>query len=480
MAGNGHRGRRRQARRQRRCRAAPYLWHVAQAGHAGLRGLLRVPLAQDNATREALGARMAAALRRGRLTIAALGDSITAGHDNFYNQSWVPQLRGLLAAPLQEVGIELVVENFAVGNMGEYPWTAGCLNHRLGDRLARAVDLVTWNWALYDDAPCAREHFLAEVAALPGRPIILQLQDHDVPLHACVGERVRRAQAALGSRLLGRGRANLARERIFPRRGLRAGGRGGRALSGDQRGRRPRRAQERRGRGRAACASEGGTPAATSWRPRRPPWAMRRRVRSWLPRARRPILTRRRGVRGGARKGREFSLAPGAPGPPAHRERRGDVAARRPPRGRRRRAARGAGAAREAGSAGEVRAADGLVFVACGPVAWGPARHARGCAGRLARHGGQNRTRLPRALAREDGRLRRQHRREERARRRPRRGRARPRGRRAARRSASPRHRRDFGDLSSLVDFHAGATVSPSSSASLRAAATAARSTGAS
>merc|ERR1711938_138587 len=59
--------------------------------------------------------------------------------------------------------------------------------HRLGDRLARAVDLVTWNWALYDDAPCAREHFLAEVAALPGRPIILQLQDHDVPLHACRG-----------------------------------------------------------------------------------------------------------------------------------------------------------------------------------------------------------------------------------------------------------------------------------------------------
>ena len=156
-------------------------------GTQGCDGLLRIPLAQDNATREALGAKMAAALRRGKLTIAALGDSITAGHDNFYNQSWVPQLRELLAAPLQEVGIKLVLHNFAVGNMGEYPWTAGCLNHRLGDRLARAVDLVTWNWALYDDAPCAREHFLADVAALPGRPIILQLQDHDVPLHACRG-----------------------------------------------------------------------------------------------------------------------------------------------------------------------------------------------------------------------------------------------------------------------------------------------------
>ena len=156
-------------------------------GTQGCDGLLRVPLAQDNATRAALGEKMAAALRRGRLTVAALGDSITAGHDNFYNQSWVPQLRGLLEAPLQEVGIELFIENFAVGNMGEYPWSAGCLLHRLGDRLARAVDLVTWNWALYDDAPCAREHFLAEVAALPGRPMILQIQDHDVPLHACRG-----------------------------------------------------------------------------------------------------------------------------------------------------------------------------------------------------------------------------------------------------------------------------------------------------
>ena len=91
------------------------LW--PKPGTQGCDGLLRVPLAQDNATAAALGAKMAAALRRGRLTVAALGDSITAGHDNFYNQSWVPQLRELLAAPLQEVGIELVLHNFAVGNM---------------------------------------------------------------------------------------------------------------------------------------------------------------------------------------------------------------------------------------------------------------------------------------------------------------------------------------------------------------------------
>ena len=41
-------------------------------GTQGCDGLLRVPLAQDNATRAALGEKMAAALRRGRLTVAAL------------------------------------------------------------------------------------------------------------------------------------------------------------------------------------------------------------------------------------------------------------------------------------------------------------------------------------------------------------------------------------------------------------------------
>ena len=271
-------------------------------GTQGCDGLLRVPLAQDNATREALGARMAAALRRGRLTIAALGDSITAGHDNFYNQSWVPQLRGLLAAPLQEVGIELVVENFAVGNMGEYPWTAGCLNHRLGDRLARAVDLVTWNWALYDDAPCAREHFLAEVAALPGRPIILQLQDHDVPLHACRGGS---ACVALKRRLdhdFWDAGARIWRENAFFLGEAYVPGDAEAALLAEINAGGGRGARKRGAGGAAACASEGGTPAATSWRPRRPPRdAPPRAVR--LPRARRPILTRRR-LRGGRREER--------------------------------------------------------------------------------------------------------------------------------------------------------------------------------
>ena len=147
------------------------------------------------------------------------------------------------------------------------------------------MDLVTWNWALYDDAPCAREHFLAEVAALPGRPIILQLQDHDVPLHARGGAR-RRAQRRLDHDFWDAG-ARLARERIFLGEAYVPGDAEAALLAEINAAAAAARA--RGAGGAAACASEGGTPAATSWRPRRPPRAMRRRVRSWLPRARGPF-----------------------------------------------------------------------------------------------------------------------------------------------------------------------------------------------
>ena len=31
--------------------------------------------------------------------------------------------------------------------------------------LARTADVVTWNWAMYNDAECEREHFLSQVAS---------------------------------------------------------------------------------------------------------------------------------------------------------------------------------------------------------------------------------------------------------------------------------------------------------------------------
>ena len=253
-------------------------------GTQGCDGLLRVPLAQDNAIpkRSARGWRRRCGVGSSRSRRSA---TRSRPGTTTYNQSWVPQLRGLLAAPLQEVGIELVVENFAVGNMGEYPWTAGCLNHRLGDRLARAVDLVTWNWALYDDAPCARGALPRRGSRrCPGGPSSCSCRTTMSRSTRCRGERVRRAQAALGSRLLGRGRANLARERIFLGEAY-VPGDAEAALLAEINAGGGRGARKSGAGGAAACASEGGTPAATQLAAAAAALGMRRRVRSWLPRA---------------------------------------------------------------------------------------------------------------------------------------------------------------------------------------------------
>ena len=139
------------------------LWPVP--GSRGCGGLLHAPLAQDARTAALLGEKLRRAAGRGAFVVAAFGDSITAGHDNFYNQSWVPQLTALLGPFLAAFGVDLVVENFAVGNIGEYPFSGGCLRSRLGETLARTADVLTWNWAMYGDPDCAMEQFLMDAYA---------------------------------------------------------------------------------------------------------------------------------------------------------------------------------------------------------------------------------------------------------------------------------------------------------------------------
>lgn len=153
------------------------MWPRRSRGGGGCDGLLRDPLfgvgVSDEAARGQLGRRISRAVRkRKKLTVVLLGDSVAAGHDNYYNQSFGPLLVELLGPALAAAGAELVVENFAVGNIGEYPLTAACLASRLGDRLSRDADVVTWNWELYYDSECEQVSCLR-----PGVP----------PLH-CTGD----------------------------------------------------------------------------------------------------------------------------------------------------------------------------------------------------------------------------------------------------------------------------------------------------
>jgi len=42
--------------------------------------------------------------------------------------------------------------------------------------------VVTWNWELYNDAECEKQHFLHAVQELPSRPVLLSLQGHSLPI----------------------------------------------------------------------------------------------------------------------------------------------------------------------------------------------------------------------------------------------------------------------------------------------------------
>ena len=272
VAGNGHRDRRHlQARRLRRRRAAPYLWPVAQAGHAGLRRAAAHPAgAGQHNTRGARCGRWRRRCGRGRLTIAALGDSITAGHDNFYNQSWVPQLWELSPRqPLQEAGIRAFRRELRRGNMGEYPWTAGCLNHRLGDRLGPAVDLVTWNWALHDDAPARASTSSPMSRRCPGGPSSCRCRT-TMSCPRVPGRERRRACRRFDHGFWDAG-ARIWRENAFFLGEAYVPGDAEAALLAEINAAAARAAAKSGRAAAAACAREGGTPAATSWRARRPP-----------------------------------------------------------------------------------------------------------------------------------------------------------------------------------------------------------------
>ena len=164
------------------------LWPPRARGPRGCDGLLREPVrpagGAPNAS-EHLRRRIDAAVRqRRRLVIALLGDSVIAGHDNFYNQTLAPLLLELLGPPLEASGAALVVENFAVGSVGEFPYTAACLAQRLGDL---RPDVVTWKWEL-----CVRPRRKSSSLRTP------------IPAVAASTECPRRGRGAAATRLRGR------------------------------------------------------------------------------------------------------------------------------------------------------------------------------------------------------------------------------------------------------------------------------------
>jgi hypothetical protein len=126
---------------------------------------------------------------KGSFVFAAFGSSVSAGHDNFMNQSWPFELERLLKPTFKELGFDFEMRQRAAGGFGEMPYGAGCLESRAGE----GVDALSWEWHYFYDDPCEGHHFLSEAAAMKSSPMVFAFADSNVPfdnrLHHKVGDK---------------------------------------------------------------------------------------------------------------------------------------------------------------------------------------------------------------------------------------------------------------------------------------------------
>ena len=112
------------------------------------------------------------------LVHGALGSSVTAGHDNYYNASWPAVLQRVMRPVARAAGITFTVRNAAQGGGESFAPAQHCIANAVGDD----VDFVNWEWQYFGPQPSDQEVFIRSAAMLPKRPAV-----YFVTLH-CVDE----------------------------------------------------------------------------------------------------------------------------------------------------------------------------------------------------------------------------------------------------------------------------------------------------
>jgi len=98
----------------------------------------------------------------------AFGSSVTAGHDNYFNQTWPVMLEEVLRPTFEALGMGFRVENFGAGGWGEAPFATGCLAAKTNHE----ADALTWEWWMFHDPACEGYHFLQEASGMKRRPVV--------------------------------------------------------------------------------------------------------------------------------------------------------------------------------------------------------------------------------------------------------------------------------------------------------------------
>ena len=96
------------------------------------------------------------------------GSSVTAGHDNFLNESYAQVYERRMRAPLEALGIEFKMHNIAMGGQGCYPQNL-CYESQGGDD----ADIYSWYVSL-SLTTLVSSHC---VAGMPRQGTVLFLQE---------------------------------------------------------------------------------------------------------------------------------------------------------------------------------------------------------------------------------------------------------------------------------------------------------------
>jgi hypothetical protein len=121
-------------------------------------------------SRKVAGAKLVdAVLRKKKFTVGVMGISTTAGHDNYYNQSYSKVFERHFGTVLAAAGVALEVRNHAVGGFGVMP-SHLCVHTMVG----KDLDLLTWDFQMM--APrgdCIVENFARAALNMPTHPALM-------------------------------------------------------------------------------------------------------------------------------------------------------------------------------------------------------------------------------------------------------------------------------------------------------------------
>lgn len=109
-----------------------------------------------------------AVLTQGAFTIGVMGTSVTAGHDNFFNQSFPVVWGKLMEEAFTAAGVELVMRNHAMGWNPIHP-SYFCV----GEMTGMDTDITMWEYGMMGGGDGDLEQWIRSSILLPNQPHML-------------------------------------------------------------------------------------------------------------------------------------------------------------------------------------------------------------------------------------------------------------------------------------------------------------------